>query len=469
MDTNQVTPVEFKPIEGSLQDIEARGLLSKIADMFFKGLDRLFESAAEYEEEMGVLKQVTELELCDAKTDEPTGNYLRIKLSPVKDHEGEYYVEAETDHPDLDLESINKKVIPLNKLNKHALENKIEQLLSGTGLAMMPGNQQASKDNTEESDPELDDIKDKLDDYIKDNFPAFAEWQRSEMVIIQAELYDNDRNPNEEIVEISVVDMDKQKPIKGIKTQEISLKLTKSDGTPLSYGPIEQDLEDQLEGYYNKNNLDSIKVAASSKISATFFKDSKGNVSLTAINSSTDINTAAKTIYAVTEDDDFVAALPEESEVSFDIVDLGDQFNIEEVDSVDTEATYLVLFDATDCLINKIQVFQWALGSTAWMESNLMCELAGALRYGPIDTFAQWVIEHTDRYPTTICEFIAHPDLNEFKIDNSLSLTLIEEDVRKSLDDLLMLYDFHYVNLLHDEQTVLDTIMAELKRIKTYN
>ena len=107
------------------QIIEGGSLLSSIVKLLFGGIDNILDSMAEYEEEMGVLKQINKILITDGNT-----NYtLTVKIAPVRDKEGVFFVEAQTDAPKFDVSSINEKAMKLNNSTKDAFSKMISKLI----------------------------------------------------------------------------------------------------------------------------------------------------------------------------------------------------------------------------------------------------------------------------------------------------------------------------------------------------
>lgn len=108
--------------------VQGGALLDALSKLLFKGIDKIFDAASEYQKEYGVLKQVTKIPVQDRKGKEYT---LVVKLSPIKDKEGLYYVEIECPGYDsLAADSVNKKTIKLNKDNRDDFKNVIGRVMN---------------------------------------------------------------------------------------------------------------------------------------------------------------------------------------------------------------------------------------------------------------------------------------------------------------------------------------------------
>ena len=135
------------------QNIQGGELLESLKKLLFGGIDKLLDSAAEYEEEMGVLKQVTRIDL-ETKDGQPTGYTLTIKLAPVKGKTSTYYVEAETTQPNLDVSMLNKKVMKISNSSMRDFNNKIDEMLAANELLREKNDSQDESDSNVTDDAE---------------------------------------------------------------------------------------------------------------------------------------------------------------------------------------------------------------------------------------------------------------------------------------------------------------------------
>lgn len=114
------------------QPVEGGAVLDALSKMFFKGIGSILDSAAEYQKEMGVLKQVSKIPVIDARGDAYT---LIVKLSPIKDKENIYYVEVECPGYDkFNGEDVDKHAFTINKSTSDDFDDLIRELLKSNGL-----------------------------------------------------------------------------------------------------------------------------------------------------------------------------------------------------------------------------------------------------------------------------------------------------------------------------------------------
>lgn len=337
---------------------ELGGLISKLGSLFFKGLDGIFDRAAEYQEEYGVLKQVTRINAVNEETDKKYT--LTIKLSPVKDKQDLFYVEAEIDPSDISVDSINKTVVKLNTDTKVKFNNMINKFLTDNNLTVTE-----SEENTDAED-ESDDDEEELDSEDKDFSERLAELVdivnedlRSNRLYAKYEPSNDENKDGEQsdinnerieiVTELSIVDEGKHIKVTitpyidndeatPSHSENINSVDTRGDLIKLKdlKTAVKLVLTDYLEENNLKTNITMSSVLSSTSVKATFVKSSKTNrVELRAISASTDLTEAMNAIYDVTNDNDFIGLLTDEPQ-SFEIVDVGDGYDVNSIDGFDT-------------------------------------------------------------------------------------------------------------------------------------
>lgn len=465
------------------QPIQGAGLLDSIKSMLFKGLDNAFNSASEYEEEMGVLKQVTRIPLEDESGKE-TPYTLTIKLAPIKGKSGKYYVEAETTAPNLDVSSINGKVLPITNSSMKGFNKMIDDLLEANSLTRTE-NTSAEQQTDEEQANETssnDVMTDEQEQEIADMIAQAAKEKGIEYRTVQMEdghvatLYTElqQRSTNPELCDmtISAEDPFEQKPIRSLKSATKVVAAVDSNGETLSFTAFCNELKAQLDAYMKANKLteqSTREANASTHVDVTFIKSSKDNeISLTAINASCNIQAALDMIESVADDAEFLNELVDDSEQSYRITDDGDSLDVIEIESVDTSSTYDIMFDTISKFSSKLQTYRWAMGSRTWYDSTTISAISDYVSE-LLDQSAVWVIQHTDHYPAIRAAYTEFPNLAEFEDEEGhICKDCLEEDVVADTEELILLLDNYYVNLEHDEQTRIDGIVSELKRLLTY-
>lgn len=460
------------------QVIEGGSLLSSIVAMFFKGIDKIFDSAAQYEEEMGVLKQVTRIPLQDENGKE-TPYTLTIKLAPIKGKPGKFYVEAQTTAPGLDVTSINEKVLTLNSSTKDDFLKLIDNLLSKQDLVRTS----EKKDNEESSDKseQQQSTNPKQEAEIAELIQSAAtadgieyrtvEMEDGHLAAIRTTLQQRAAIPTVCDLTISAEDPFEQKPIKSIKDKSVMVSAVTKKGDILDFDTFCQRINTEIDKYLNDNKLkekSSRPANSSSQVDATFVK-SNGEVSFVAINASCNIRAALDLIETAGQNDDFIASLPEDAEQSYRIVDQGDDtLDIVEIEAVDTSVTYDVIFKAVNDMVARLTAIKWAIGTVKWSEETPLCTTYWTCS-SLLDCCAEWVVRHTEHYPCILNPFIDSPTFDCYKIDGKLSVDLIRTDmINNYLQELVLLLDNYYVNLECDEQQRVADALEELKRILTH-
>ena len=147
------------------QTVQGGALLEALSKLFFKGLDNIFDAAVEYQKEMGVLKQVNKIPVKDAEGNEYT---LTVKLSPVKDKDGLFYIEVSADAPGFSVsDDIDKKVIKLSKENEEEFKGVVNAILKANKLEVVKKEDEKEQEGEpeEESEEAPEETKTDLDTY----------------------------------------------------------------------------------------------------------------------------------------------------------------------------------------------------------------------------------------------------------------------------------------------------------------
>lgn len=348
-------------MENAKQDVIAKdlgggGLLSRLSNLLFKGLDSILDDAAKYEEEMGVLKQVNHIPLDDGKYD------LVIKLSPVRDKEGMFYVEAYTDPKaeGLDLSSINEKVLKLDKNNKSKFKEQILKLIEKSGHSVDESEEEAEEESEEDETSIWDEASNNVEEAVDayNDKPMSADMEGAK-IYIHAELTSTgeiesgyvDEESGQCTIILQVIDYEDDEVFDDdAHLKEIELTVVKGDKVDNPEN-IHARLIREIQAFAKDLELTKIVFSTSvdkkDNIQASFVRGQGTEVSLTAIHAS-DILSAMDVINAVVEDDEFVNSLPEGQEQSFNIINNEDSFDIEPIDGVDTTGSLEAIRDVQE-------------------------------------------------------------------------------------------------------------------------
>lgn len=465
-------------MDNNLQPVEGAGLLSALISKLFGGVGKLLDRAAEYEEEMGVLKQITRIPL--NPEDNPNKEYtLTIKLAPVRDKSNMYYVEASTDAPGFDVSSIDKKVMKLDNTSWKSFDEMINKLIADNNLV------QAEIDDADIEDAEVEDVSEEVEDELTDTElneidknvdsadiklkeePITARWGNDIVEIslglqndekrLKCNLFYTAENDEGEIVQLK---------------DQSAISTVDENGEPLSWTEFYNKIEENIEDYFKNNNLTRLKgsynTAASTEVDATFIKGSTDNeVELVAINASCDIKAAMDVVYDIAEVDDFVNGLTENPQ-SYHIKETDDGYQIDEIDEVDTSGTYDKLFEAACSFLGILSAYRWAIGVNEWYKHSIL-DSSWSILNMIIETTAKWVLENTDHYAIPCNTLPIENTLQEVKDSSGkLSAEVMEKVVSDMLKVFIDTLDGFYVNLSHDEQSEVDRWMQDLKTAYAY-
>lgn len=449
-------------------EVTSASLLEKLADLFFRGLGSIFDYAAEYEDDYGKLKSVTRIPVKDESGEDFT---LVVKLSPIKDKEGMFYIELELQDSNKSKVSsfkgdpLNEKTIKLDKSNKASLDKELDKVLAKNKLVKVdPEDASENSQQEDEASEENGDI-DEFDAVgIKDPNRKIHVICTRHPVEGQADKYtltiETDKHVDKPFSQETAMTADKvderiQEWLEWndlMREEDSEEEDTDSDETiDLS----DEDLEEAL-------NEDINETAASSKIRVTLRKVTSAKepyADLIAISASTPSlapAAALNMLRAVVSDDEFFDQL-DETDQSFEITDEGEDYDVQEIAEVDTSDTIQQIFSAVWGLMQVAQKIHWSVN----MEDNPSLDV--------IATDIQWrtrdILETTGRWLTVQNDKC--PNFTSQDIDIKIS-TPPEEKI-STLKDVLTgfieLLDLLYVNIDADKQPVISTWINDLKDI----
>lgn len=464
------------------QIIEGGSLLSSIVALFFKGLDNILDSAAEYEEEMGVLKQVNHIAL----QDEDGKQYeLTIKLAPVRDKKGIYYVEASTDKPGFDVSSMNDIAVRLNNQTMKEFNAKVNELIEKNKLTVVKEEEKSDEETLDEhtvGEPLTDRQVQLLISEVQKKFkPTYVRWIAGEKKLEPPQLVTGtlkvelNGDADNQVCQVTIsVTIDETKyglsiepdntstPLADVEVMVKNIKLILNKYMQLN----------DLEEYDPNESADSSNPTNSSKIVDATLKKVTGSTELTlmAINASCNIKAALDMLTDVVDDEEFINSFADDEERSIEITDLGDNYDVEEIDEVDITPTYNVLFRQTSYLCSTLVAARWALGEIEWNKLLPICSIEWALS-NLLNSAASWVVRHEGRYPTPQNPY-SDCDYADFSCcedeSGKLQPECLQSMLLEDLDELVLLLDNYYVNLEYDEQSVVAAALTEFKRTLTY-
>lgn len=156
------------------QPVEGGALLDALSKLLFKGINNIFNEAAEYQKEMGVLKQINKIPAEDG--DGNTYNLI-VKLSPIKDKDGVYYVELDSDFNGFRPGALHKNTVTLTKKNQKDFLKLVDEVLRNNGLRRIKKEDESSQQEEKESDKFESS---KVNEYTEVNDFRFYEYTEDE-------------------------------------------------------------------------------------------------------------------------------------------------------------------------------------------------------------------------------------------------------------------------------------------------
>lgn len=333
------------------------GLLQQIANMLFKGIDALLDRASEYQEEMGVLKNITRIPV---KKDDEEFEVI-IKLSPIENRDSTYYVEVESTGPEIDASDLNEKVVKLDKTTTKAFDNKINELLR--------------KNNLEEIAPAKEDSEED-DKYVKESYKYYFDKSGQEIPIVFNVIWTKDF---------------KEMAIDSIDTNGRDLKVTEINNG--EFFPADK-WEDLAIQFIDDNGLEMLEkgkygmfdemsdIHASTCIKVTLQKVTSATepkLEISAITCSDAIR-ASEILDELSTSDEFMDMVTE-IPTSLSIVETDEDFDIEEIDPAEVEdsSVYDAIVNAALDAYMQLKWYSWIATSSAqpmdsivWSSEDLM-------------------------------------------------------------------------------------------------
>ena len=339
------------------QAVQGAGALSELFRLLFKGVDKILDSAAEYQNEMGVLKQISTINVRDSKGKE---YFVKIKLAPVKDKDGIFYVETESNYPGFNGSSIDKKTMTINKQNVDDFNKAVAKLLDDNDLTRI-----GNKGQTDNSTIACYDER-KFTDWKEDG----GQGQKPKKIKVEVEITESASSKGKFDLFMKCGD---------VKLRYDDHDLTEDNVTDLSKDEVEdvidkvlydshlirvEEADAQAEDLENASPMDSSGIdstasgIANSKhvdVTLSYIKSSE-EVTLNAIYASYDVNDAMNALQQVVDNDDFVAVLTEDPQ-SFRITDEGDDFDVVLIDQVDVESAESDIYTSLSALSGLLDAY----------------------------------------------------------------------------------------------------------------
>lgn len=355
--------------------VEGAGALSEIFKLLFKGVDRIFDQAVEYENDFGKLKQVTKLPIKYKNKD----YVVEVKLAPVKGKEDIFYVEIDDGGSGLDFSKYNEKPMKIeDKTNRKEFEDRIKQIINDAGAQI------ESQDDNEESEEGKGD-KNIIQCYDVNDY---MEWEETEQqgpepriidvieykspadtkgnLNITLECSDRELKPSDNRLLDDVLTNVPPSQVDGI-----ILDILKTSKLITVKSSKEESEEDELVDTYMEEGTPA---SSHLDVSLSYIKSSD-EVNLSAIYANYDVGQAMEALQQVIDNDEFVATLTEEPQ-SFRITDEGDDYDVTIIDEVDTSNSACDIYTAICALSGMLDAYSINLDT---QQQAAAAELATAL------------------------------------------------------------------------------------------
>lgn len=232
-------------------------------------------------------------------------------------------------------------------------------------------------------------------------------------------------------------------------------------------------INDTVEELLDEDDLKSFGIKSSRKLRCTLQRvtSSRGDsIRMTAIKAYCDIPVAQAALNEILVSDDFMNSIPKVP-TTYEVCDLGDEFDVVESEPLDTTALVLdslfqILCAAVDYEM-QVQTLHWKAYTNQHIFAVTGDMMWGARNY--VDNIGMWIIQTSGKvmspygsiHPETWlegCELGVSQDLTP------ISAEAVSEVITKFIDTL----DFFYPNLPHDLQFEVDRIIRELKEQRDF-
>ena len=453
-----------------LQPVEAAGLLSKLAKQLFGSLGDILKWATEYEEENGVIKQVTPITIIDK--DSGKEGTLKIKLSPIKGRDDMYYVEAECDLPGFKLDSINGHAMRLNPRNRDAFSDLVDKVIADNGYAegMQSKSQDEGKNTDEKDDAQADEANETVEiaEEALKSIDITAEDVDQNQLLIQTTFKIDEDDPSLLNIKFTVVD-DSGNIINNYLSESYEIDALNKQGKARKWSDFLKDFKEILHEYAEENELTvTTSMLASTHIgNATYVKSStNGKAELSALLAVDNVTGLMDAAYEIGQSEGLQELL-EQGPVSVSIYDIGDTYEIEQVESISPEDVYTTLFQAMSRYYQTIVAYKWAVRDATWYDYSFTISLLTDLTEIQ-DTTAKWVVNHCKDFPIPQ-QCPCDPLLTEVTTDGNIDINLVHKSMQDITSQVLAYLDAYYINLDEVEQRCVDTWISRLEADLSYS
>lgn len=470
--------------ETTIQPIQGANLLDSLVNFFFKGLDKALADKADYEEEMGVLKQINRIPI---ETLDGKNKYvLTIKLSPVRGKDSYYYVEAETDAPGLNVSAINHKTLQLNKDNMAQFRATVDKLLARSRFVAdmdrsdnsvpegkvvgEPGDEedqttsndgQKGSQNDISAEGEVAEYLRKADIWFNQEHIAVANGADGKLYQLTFK-FTTDDIKDKCYIAIDVTPVGDTNVIETLKTE---ISLLDTDANLIDESTFFKAVRQGIQNAASDASYSSVNFGVPNQggvVSATFIKDKEG-VGLTAIKASSDLNRTMEIIYDIMDSDDFVEQLPEGEEMSFAITEQDDDYEIEEIDGIDTSCAVCDIYKAISSMYITLKLLQAMIGVKIWRNDNFLND--SYLKVAALQTqVATWLVDSEDPLQILSDPYSLVPSFEKYRnYASNEDIPQVKEDLCHDLEALADVLDILSVDLCEDCQDEIASFISQIE------
>lgn len=216
---------------------------------------------------------------------------------------------------------------------------------------------------------------------------------------------------------------------------------------------------------YDNVGMEEDELFQNSKISVTLQRVTAGSedtINLCAIDAGSDAVKAMSILDAVLADDEFAGRITEEP-VSFEIVEMEDEYDVNETQDVDTSKTFEEMLRACVECHHNLQAIHWGAKTNKFHDIHSFVEsLIWSIQYN-IDQIAEWCVEYTKQVPNVLNYQYSSVDTSQgFDYDTAMNAA------KGQLDNYIKVLECYYVNVEHDVQSVMDNWIRDLKKQSNY-
>lgn len=429
------------------------GILSRLVELFFKGMDKILDSAIEYQNDNGILKGTTSIPVRSADN---TETVFHIELAPVDGNgsvrEGTFVVSFSCD----DISDINTTVngvdyqnsaLVLNKETLPTFENIVNQILDANSLQRIEDTVKDEDTGTEIKKIPAYDVNDKSED------PPTILVTVQALKVQDRDIYRLEINADR--------DVKKKFTPKQVSADEIPGIV----GKYFTDNELEATKQEDYDWMYSDN-----AVTSSKKVNLTLKKSITANeevIDLVKVHASYDIQDALVAIDSVLDSDDFLKGL-KEGETDLVIIDEGEDLDISESDScVDPIQVAMELLGYSKAFEEAMYRLNLAITGYEPTTNQINCFDYAYWTHELMNSIGQYLVRQTNEVPVIPSNVAILPSITLTPQSSFIDKLRFDLEVCQYYADILSSYaiNIDYEPFLHNADSLLCQLQDKIFRL----